>query len=544
MSDISPAVFRREPYPEEVAAARAEIQNQELAISALDQKIQGLMAQITLARIAQGRHREVIARCKAVTTLARRLPEELLAKIFECCTIEGWTFAPMVVSQVCSSWRRAAMSPRVWSYVYVDGNSADAVDRTRFWLSRVKHAPLHPAFVITWSSLWLHLSRNMELLRRHSSQWETLTFTSETVSQAWDLIEQCTFPMPNLKEIKATLEVQFHPALDGEPELLSLARIFTVECAPRLRSVSLTCNALPNDLTIPAHIASLSLNLTSNPEQRPNSASRILDILESLPNLTQLFISLPTLSSEPYIPELDGDRMVSLNELTTLTFHGLTDLSGFLDHLRAPSLRHLHIRADEETNLQHQPLALGPTLLQFLQGSDAAVELLELHDVDLTPEFFSACFSRLPSLRELRLHESSISDMTLELLDKLCPMLNRIDLRWCGMVSGQALVKLVRGRNFDRTGAPRSKFAMPGSFIGDSDETSHITEVAVLNCSLVKEKDVLDLARMTVCRVKMRDDDHCRPRQCCSNGRYRQRLRLRHMSTFAAPDRSQFQLIV
>lgn len=511
--DFDVEVFRREPSPEEITAANAEIHTQELAIRAIDQRIQALIAEITLARTSQARHKEAIARCKAVTTLARRLPEELLAKIFEGCVVEGWTRAPVVVSHVCSSWRRAAMSPRVWSHVYVDGDSTDAVGRTRLWLSRAKEAPLHPSFIITWRSPRSHLWQNMELLARRASQWETVTMTSESVSQAWDLIERCKFPMTNLREIKATLEVQFHPALDGEPERLDMAQTFTADRAPRLQSVDLTCNTLPLNLTLPAQLTSLVLNLTSCPNQRLNSASRILDILESAPTLEEFVVSLPALVHQPYIPEADMDRIVALERLTTLTFHGPTDLSGLLEHLRAPNLRRLHIRSNEEANLQQESLA--PTLFKFLKGSDPALDLLELHDVDISPEFFPAYFAMLPSLRELRLHDSVITDAIIARLDDLCPLLTRIDLRWCGMVTGKALVNLVRRRNLDYDGVPRDEFGpMPGSFSDDEREASAISEVSVLNCSQVHEEDVLDLARMTLCRVKIRDDDYCRTSIC------------------------------
>ena len=38
-----------------------------------------------------------------------------------------------------------------------------------------------------------------------------------------------------------------------------------------------------------------------------------------------------------------------------------------------------------------------------------------------------------------------------------------------------------------------------------------IEEVGVINCCFVLEEDVMDLARLTVCRVIMREgDDYCR----------------------------------
>jgi hypothetical protein len=508
--DLDPAVFRREPFPNEIAAAHAGIQEQELAIRTVEQEIQALRAQIARAHITQNRHREVIARCKAVITLARRLPEELLAKIFEFCVADGWTRAPVVVSHVCSSWRRSAMTPRVWSYVYIDGDNPDAVGRTKFWLSRAKEAPLHLSFVITWRSPLSHLSSNLDLLARHASQWVTITLQSDTVLQAWELLRQCAFATPKLREIKAALESAIRPAFSDELEdMFSLEEVFSVERAPHLRSMELACICLPQGITLPSQLTSLTLDFSGCLDQQANSASLLLGVIQSLPLLRRLSISFPFLSSQPFIPETDMHKMAIVPELTSLTFHGPTDLSGFLEHLSAPKLRQLYIRSNEAANLQQFPLA--PTLIQFLQGSQANVETLELHDVDLAPEHFLPCFSLLPHLRELRLHDSSISDPMVEMIDQLCPLLTHIDLRWCGLVSGRALVKFVHGRNTNRSPCPLpDTFPMPGSFDVEDQNPSQVNEVAVLNCSLVTEVDVLELAKMTQCRVKINDTDYCR----------------------------------
>lgn len=159
-----------------------------------------------------------------------------------------------------------------------------------------------------------------------------------------------------------------------------------------------------------------------------------------------------------------------------------------------------------------------------------------MHDIDLSPEAFAACFAALPQLRELRLHESSIRDATVRLLCApagLCPRLARLDLRWCGLLSGRVLVELVRGRNVVNS----SPSALPAA--------DPITEVAVINCCFVGEKDVLDLATLTACRVVMRGaDDYCWARDCCVNARYRMRLRLKHLTKFSAEERLRMRLIV
>ncbi|EMD41018.1 hypothetical protein CERSUDRAFT_80667 [Gelatoporia subvermispora B] len=185
---------------------------------------------------------------------------------------------------------------------------------------------------------------------------------------------------------------------------------------------------------------------------------------------------------------------------------------------------------------RQQPI--GPSLQAFIEGSLPPLELLELHDIDLSPEAFAAVFSALPTLRELRLHESSISDGTLQLLSAphgLCPRLTRLDLRWCGLMSGRALVELVRSRNIVdlEHGAAPSAIADP------------IAEIGVINCCFVRERDVLDLAGLTVCRVVMREtDDYCRSCDCCGNKRYRTRFRLRHMTNLSLEEAANIRLIV
>jgi hypothetical protein len=100
---------------------------------------------------------------------------------------------------------------------------------------------------------------------------------------------------------------------------------------------------------------------------------------------------------------------------------------------------------------------------------------------------FGACFAAAPALEELRLHWSDIAPGTLAALGSACPRLARLDLRWCALLEGGAIVDLVRARQ----GA--------------------IEEVAVLNCPIVEERDVLELAALTVCRVTLRaQGDPCR----------------------------------
>ena len=86
---------------------------------------------------------------------------------------------------------------------------------------------------------------------------------------------------------------------------------------------------------------------------------------------------------------------------------------------------------------------------RFLELSPC-IELLELHDVDLPLEELVRRFAiLLPRLEEHRLHDNDILDEELQLLygpTDLCPDLVRLDVRWCMLLTGPALIQLVWSR--------------------------------------------------------------------------------------------------
>ncbi|KAF7795884.1 hypothetical protein EIP86_007051 [Pleurotus ostreatoroseus] len=492
MVDFDVSVFRREPTLQEAEAALKEIDRQELAISMIERRIHKLLCDIQELRRSQAEHAQTARRCKGVITLARRIPEELLAKIFEHCVACGWSLAPVVVSHVCSAWRKAALSPRVWSHLYVNSESPDVLARTRFWLSMARSSPLHVSILSTWRTNSEQLLNAVTLLNRRASQWQTFSIDSDMLRHADLVASNCLQQVPKLHEISVSTQINFEQDLDGEQERLNLAAAFDAERAPALKELHFTCTAIPTQLTFPSHITVLHLSLRESLPARPLSAVGILNLLDTLSSLEDLTLTMPLFYEHPYISEDNTERTVTFSKLKSVTMYGPTDLNGFIAHLYAPALRRLRLRSLEDTGYRQE--SVGPTLLEYIHRSSPPLEVLELHDIDLTPEYFAAAFLSLPALHTLCLHESSISDATLSLLESgrrgggRCPRLTHLDLRWCGQLTGKALVNLVASR----------AGALP------------ILEVAVLNCCYVQENDVLDIARMTVCRVCLRDDDYCR----------------------------------
>lgn len=249
-------------------------------------------------------------------------------------------------------------------------------------------------------------------------------------------------------------------------------------------------NIVPSPGIIPPTIFDLSLTLVS-----PTFAVlRIIRFLEGLPDLRDLTLRTAMFSELEVVTEVDS-LAVRLPFLHTLTLCVSPNANVILPYIDAPSLRRLHMQSSAPSLGQpHEPT--GQSLRQFFERSRPPLELLELRDVDITPDDFSACFTTLSTLKELRLHETDIPDTVMQLLDGsegLCPQLKRLDLRWCGQLTGQALARLVRSRALD-AGSPHP-----------------IEEVAVMHCSFVNERDIFDIAEKTTCRVVMREaDDLCR----------------------------------
>ncbi|KAI0642566.1 hypothetical protein C8Q79DRAFT_1002951 [Trametes meyenii] len=511
--------FRLEPTPEVVKAAWDTIRQHESAIGSIEARIQVLLDHVRDLRYDQAKHRASIERCIGLITLARRLPAELLIKIFMHCVEDGWTRAPLVVSHVCAAWRKAALAPQVWSHVYVRCDDAAVLERTRFWLARAGGAYLHVTVVASWRVHSDGITGPMELLAERKAQWRSLSVETDMWRHADIILMECRGAMPELRELDVRTAALDIVQGDGVFDPIYLSRSFEVESAPRLTALSYVSNVIPVTPIFPSHITDLTLEVKET-TRRPLSTAAIVNVLERLPELRTLSFSMPLVYEHEFIPEQGSDRAASLPALDSLTLYGPTDLNELLPHLHTPSLRHLHLRSLEDLGYRQHPI--GPSLVRFVHASAPPLKLLELHDIDLDPETFATCFDALPELRELRLHESSISDATVQLLSGprgLCPRLRRIDVRWCGHLRGRALVDLVRSR--------RSVDDLPGSV------SDPIEEVGVINCCFVTEDDVLDLARMTVCRVVTREnDDYCRTTGCCVNQRYRTRLRLRHVSEF------------
>lgn len=323
----------------------------------------------------------------------------------------------------------------------------------------------------------------MKLLILHHSRWRSLTLASPRLAVVNDVLQYCADKVyPILQTLCVSIDEEVVPA---DSELASLSDSFN-NC-PQLHNCIITRNIPPSGRDIPSTITELSINLNGH-STISLSVEILLELLLDLPLLENFSISL---ARAQFTTFTDGniERPTTLHTLKVLTLIGQPDLFAVLQSIHTPALLRLHLKSSKKS-IPVSDQWSGLRLLQWIDLGNTSLELLELRDVDVADDIFIACFRALMNLKTLKLHDSEISDAVFECLHDSCPNLRDVDLRWCGQVTGRALVRFVQSR------------AVMGS--------TPIESITVINCSFVGEQDILDLAYITVCRLVINLNDHCR----------------------------------
>lgn len=488
LPDIAQKISYLHPSEDDICMIGRAIAHDEEIIDALNSEINAIMVQLDKVRLRKIKYQENIRQYWSLITLARRLPPEVLADIFELCAESGWTRAPLVASHVCSAWRKAAEYPRVWSRIYIKYGLGDPLAKTRLWLSKAQRSPLHITLDVPQNVS--SMEEILSLLFERSTQWKSVAIRAHNTVQLNHILSLMHYPFPQLRRL--------HCVTHWDTSAASLVDFSPVYNAPSLHQLHIKQPNLPR-WSIPFQLTNLHLTLSQPLIPHPIPASRWASMLTNLLGLKFLTLELSVDSEYHY--ELDSTQVVELPRLESLGLVIFPELLGMFDNMRAPVLRKLFLRCFPG----HEHVSSGPRVRRFLESSPR-IELLEIYDVDIPREELVQCFTLLPRLEELRLHDSDISDDELQLLSGpvgLCPNLLRLDVRWCVHLTGSALVRLVRSRIRADLQTGESGHA--------PQQAKELEEVAVINCLHVKERDVLDLAEYTTCRLMLRaEDDFCR----------------------------------
>jgi len=206
MEDLQPA--RKEQKPSntttlltsdvDIVSVHHAISENERAVESLDAEIEGHMRTIRQLQYKKQQHLVEIRRCKGMITLAKRLPPEILASIFEECVEDGWTRTPLTVSHVCLNWRKAASIPTVWSHIFVNLDSRDPYNRTLLWLKNSQSAPL--TIQLEVGNEMSQIDRTMELLMTEIYRWRVLNIKSIWLAPVNQILQACNNkPAPQIR---------------------------------------------------------------------------------------------------------------------------------------------------------------------------------------------------------------------------------------------------------------------------------------------------------------------------------------------------------
>jgi hypothetical protein len=313
-----------------------------------------------------------------------RLPPELVSEIFLATPFEDRAAMRKVYLQICSVWRRIAIStPRLWttiSLVLIEHKFDTQMSYIRTLCERAGQLPV---------SISLYSDDNHSLRAKCSINQNPIPTLTPYVSRIKDL-------SLSLSETGAE---SFYQLPEGSLPLLEscaievyandeiVGRFFpttALKYASRLRRLSLDDKwGDPSLLRLPSHLVYLCIKSALTP-------SNLIDILRQCPNLEELAQVKLTLSA----PNYAGD-VIALPRLRGLDFCARRPWhpnDTFFQRFTVPSLRELKLLIEDDGALL--PMSLKTLLLQ----SSCPLERLSLSLIQMDPEILLDCLRAVPSL--------------------------------------------------------------------------------------------------------------------------------------------------
>ncbi|KAJ2929526.1 hypothetical protein H1R20_g7550, partial [Candolleomyces eurysporus] len=328
----------------------------------------------------------------------RSIPTDILQSILEHCVNEPVPFAsteldtdpmspqvcPMLLTFVCSSWRRVALDcPSLWDKPYIflpEQRSAHHVrwieilknraQLIRLWLSR---AGIRPLTIAISSPRCLETNDGFhaveEAIIYFSPQWKRLRVDGSN----WILQTLLSLPassVPNLEFADFTQDL-----FPGAEEVdAAIGRPNCLISSPSLRGVRLTGESLRKFQLIPlpwSHLRDIRFGKLFEPHDNSSSDREILELLEQCPRLQRCELYAPT---DRVLQEARYHNPVILRQLTHLEFnHGLNQ-----DNILNMTMLFLSLKLPALTTLKYSSLVGAESLRALLQRCAGTLRHLDL----------------------------------------------------------------------------------------------------------------------------------------------------------------------
>ncbi|KAJ6580091.1 hypothetical protein DFH09DRAFT_1360691 [Mycena vulgaris] len=326
----------------------------------------------------------------------RRLPSEILVKIFEICRqfkkgpteTHRLVQAPLLtVAQVCSRWHGIAMgTPTLWNTIVVGRNlpqSTNTLELVGRALDRSADSTLN---------ISVHGSSTLKLLAAHSERWKTARFWSASYKR------QHFAGVKGRVPLLETLELNSYATGSEDVDCF--------EVAPNLRSLTVSGSLLSRMATPPL----AQLRFLACTTVRSDDIASCMSRLSELSPTTHLHLEL-ILDNRYNIPPTSSHALeLSIGAIGLYDVHQV--LLEIFTSLTLPHLRDLRLT---KSMVPSPAVPAAPGLLHWAHGPFLSLAerssfhnhllSLDLSSVDITPGALVECLSNLPSLQQLAISE-------------------------------------------------------------------------------------------------------------------------------------------
>ncbi|KAJ6589906.1 hypothetical protein DFH09DRAFT_218720 [Mycena vulgaris] len=334
--------------------------------------------------------RDVLANHMSSIAYGRQVPVEVLEVIFQMCLPETDYIspdplqAPLLLCQVCNSWRRVAIStPALWCSLAIHLRRRRGAWKAflESWLGRCRKSPISLSIAGDTNMSCQYFNDHIaKLFLRHAKRWRRLRFEDVPATVRTKLLNT---HMPRLETLEIT---------GGGVHLFSAD-------APRLRTLTLL-----DAQTDPSSIHVPWARLTTF-----RSGNYIFDLdrcfthLAKCKNLTRCTIQLAmaswTQTSQPLLPL----RMAALQSLVLIGAIGGDAVTAFFANVELPSLDSLTLITVRGAS---SGFGLPQSLLVALARRSNLRSLCLTGGQPLVSELFDAVVA-IPSLREVVLRAAN-----------------------------------------------------------------------------------------------------------------------------------------
>ncbi|KAG0694463.1 hypothetical protein DFH29DRAFT_320891 [Suillus ampliporus] len=397
------------PSPMDTQRISHLLSEQNLLLSFVKEEVDRARAEVSRLEAKESAIMELVRQLEALRSPVRRMPTEIMAKVFDHCVQDEDNQqpdplrAPLLLGQVCSAWRDLMFSlPCLWRTLKVEFPSTtpnwETVMQSRtmsmhVWISRAKTLPIslileHPSgSPITWAAL---MSLDKEILTLGCRIEELcLSFSPLALSS---LLTFTQSPLPHLRHLDLRNSNPF-PTNDNPPPLF-------LHDVPSLRSLSIAWGSLDStQFSVPwSQLTQLSLQYDASPHWHSVHNDHLI-VLRQCPNLKSCSIGIGKTIIESNLDTVVPVTLPALESLKVRLFCHTHYTHHFFDALHAPKLHTFEI--------QNVSLAMGSFAhqiesLPFISRSAETLENLSFDTINIPGVNMLSCLSQLHNLKRLR----------------------------------------------------------------------------------------------------------------------------------------------